>query len=170
MVDIAEKLFPNLLTLFTQLAATGIIYFLYRKYVHQFVLNFLDQQAAELDKAQNYASVVEEGAAENAKRLEAEHQEKVEQLRKSQLAMRKMAEKEKEAIIQQAEAEKDAMLAEARNDLAKERQQMIQEVEAHVLDLAISITERTLENYSYNEEEVFQVLETELEQMQHETN
>ena len=84
--------------------------------------------------------------------------------------MRKMAEKEKEAIIQQAEAEKDAMLAEARNDLAKERQQMIQEVEAHVLDLAISITERTLENYSYNEEEVFQVLETELEQMQHETN
>ena len=157
MVDIAEKLFPNLLTLFTQLAATGIIYFLYRKYVHQFVLNFLDKQAAELDKAQNYASVVEEGAAENAKRLEAEHQEKVEQLRKSQLAMRKMA-------------EKDAMLAEARNDLAKERQQMIQEVEAHVLDLAISITERTLENYSYNEEEVFQVLETELEQMQHETN
>ena len=170
MVDIAEKLFPNCLTLFTQLAATGIIYFLYRKYVHQHVLNFLDQQAAELDKAQNYAKVVEEGAAENAQRLEAEHQEKVEQLRKSQLAMRKMAEKEKEAIMQQAEAERDAMLAEARNDLAKEKQQMIQEVEAHVLDLAISITERTLENYSYNEEEVFQVLETELEQMQHETN
>ena len=170
MVDIAEKLFPNLLTLITQLAATGIIYFLYRKYVHQHVLNFLDQQAAELDKAQNYAKVVEEGAAENAQRLEAEHQEKVEQLRKSQLAMRKMAEKEKEAIMQQAEAERDAMLAEARNDLAKEKQQMIQEVEAHVLDLAISITERTLQNYSYNEEEVFQVLETELEQMQHETN
>ena len=170
MVDIAEKLFPNLLTLITQLAATGIIYFLYRKYVHQHVLNFLDQQAAELDKAQNYAKVVEEGAAENAQRLEAEHQEKVEQLRKSQLAMRKMAEKEKEAIMQQAEAERDAMLAEARNDLAKEKQQMIIEVEAHVLDLAISITERTLQNYSYNEEEVFHVLETELEQMQHETN
>ena len=170
MVDIAEKLFPHLLTLFSQLAATGIIYFLYRKYVHQHVLNFLDQQAAELDKAQNYAKVVEEGAAENAQRLEAEHQEKVEQLRKSQLAMRKMAEKEKEAIMQQAEAERDAMLAEARNDLAKEKQQMIQEVEAHVLDLAISITERTLQNYSYNEEEVFHVLETELEQMQHETN
>lgn len=170
MVDIAGKLFPNLLTLFTQLAATGIIYFLYRKYVHQFVLNFLDKQAAELDKAQNYAKVVEEGAAENAQRLEAEHQEKVEQLRHSQQAMRKMAEKEKEAIIEQAEAQRDSMLAEARNDLAKEKQQMIQEVEAHVLDLAISITERTLENYSYNEEEVFRVLETELEQMQHETN
>lgn len=169
MVDIAEKLFPNFLTLLTQLAATGIIYFLYRKYVHEHVLKFLDQQAAEIGKAQNYAKLVEEDAAENAERLKAEHQEKVEQLRKSQQAMRQMADKERATIIEQAEADRDAMLAEARSNIAKEKQQMIQEVEAHVLDLAISITERTLENYSYNEEEVFQVLETELEQMQHET-
>lgn len=169
MVDIASKLFPNLLTLITQLIATGIIYFLYRKYVHQHVLNFLDQQAAEIDKAQNYARVVEEDAAEKEKRLEAEHQEKIEQLRKAQQAMKKVAEKEKEAILQQAEAERLAMLAEARSQIAKEKQQMIQEVEAHVLDLAVSITERTLQNYSYNEEEVFQVLETEWEQMQNET-
>lgn len=168
MVDIAEKLFPNLLTLFTQLAATGIIYLLYRKYVHQHVIRFIDDQAAEIGRAQNYAKVVEDEAAKNANRLEAEHQEKVEQLRKAQQAMKIMADKERQAILEQAEAERNALLAEARNEIAKEKQLMIQEVEAHVLDLAISITERTLENYSYNEEEVFQVLETELEQMQNE--
>lgn len=170
MVDIANKLFPNLLTLLIQLAATGIIYLLYRKYVHQHVLNFLDKQAAEINEAQNYAKSVEKDAAENEKRLEMEHQKLSEQLKRSQELLKRQAEQEKQEIISRAEAERAALLADARIEIEKEKQFMIKEVEKHVLDLAVSITERTLENYTFNDDEVFQVLATELEQMNNETN
>lgn len=170
MVDIADKLFPNLLTILTQLAATGIIYLLYRKYVHHHVLNYLDKQAAELNRAQHYAEEVEEEAAEKAKSLEAEHELKTEQLRKTQERMRKEAEKERQAILQRAEAEKESLLSDAQIEIAKEREKLLREVEEHVLDLAVIVSERTLERYSYDEGELFQALETELEQMNHEAN
>jgi F-type H+-transporting ATPase subunit b len=170
MIDIAEKLFPNLLTIITQLAATGIIYLLYRRYVHQHVLNFLDKQAEEIDRAQHYAEEVEEEAAQKSQRLDAEHQKRLEQLNKSQQALLKQAQLERESILKQAEAEKESVLADARVQIEKEKQIMLREVEEHVLDLAVSIAERTLENYSYDEDEVFEVLEYELEQMHHEAH
>src|SRR5690625_3995716 len=102
MIDIAEKLFPNLLTLLAQLAATGIIYLLYRKYLHQPVMNYLDKQAEELNEAQNYAKTVEEEAQVKTQALEKEHQEEVERLKRAQQAMEVEARKEREKIIEQA--------------------------------------------------------------------
>lgn len=170
MVDIADKLFPNLMTIIIQLAATGIIYLLYRKFVHEHVMNYLDKQAAELNRAQLYAEEVEEEAEEKSQALQAEHEQKAEQLRNQQEMMRKEAQQEKEIIIQRAEAEKDSMLQQAQHKIEKDRAALYTEVEEHVLDLAVDVTEKTLEKYSYNEEEIFRALESELEQMNNETN
>lgn len=170
MVDIADKLFPNILTILVQLAATGIIYLLYRKYVHEHVMNYLDKQAAELNRAQLYAEEVESEAEQKSQALEIEHEQKAEQLRKQQEMMRKEAQQERENIMKRAEAEKESMLSQAHNEIEKDRAALLREVEKHVLDLAVNVTERTLENYSYDEEEIFQVLESELEQMNNETH
>lgn len=170
MVDIADKLFPNLLTFLVQLAATGVIYLLYRKYVHEHVMNYLDNQAAELNRAQLYAEEVEQEADEKSRSLEREHEKKSEQLLRSQQMMRKEAEQEKASILKRAEAEKDAMLQQAQTEIEKERAVLLTEVEKHVLDIAVNVAERTLERYSYDEEEIFQALESELEQMNNETN
>lgn len=165
MFDIADKLFPNLLTLLTQLAATGVIYLLYRKYLHEPVMAYLDRQAVELNEAQNYADKVEQEAELKSLALEKEHSEKTEALRRSQEAMKREAEQERENQLKRTEDEKARMLKQARNEIEKDRLAMFKEVEKHVLDLAVDVTERTLENYTYDEEEVFQVLESELEQM-----
>lgn len=170
MVDIADKLFPNILTILVQLAATGVIYILYRKYVHEHVMNYLDKQAAELNRAQLYAEEVEDEAEQKSQALQAEHEEKTEQLRKQQEMMRKEAEQEKEIIIQRAEAERNTMLEQAQNEIQKDRAALLTEVEQHVLDLAVDVTEKTLGKYSYDEEEIFRALESELEQMTNETN
>ena len=170
MVDIAEKLFPNLLTLLTQLAATGIIYLLYKKYVHEHVMAYLDKQAAELSAAQNYAKEVEEEAAKKSNALDADYEKRTEQLRRSEELMRKEAQQEREEIIKRAEEEKEVILRSARIEIDKDREALLREVERHVLDLAVNVTERTLESYSYDEEELFKVLESEMEQMSHETN
>ena len=170
MVDIAEKLFPNLLTFLTQLAATGIIYLLYRKYVHEHVMNYLDKQADELSKAQNYAKEVEEEATVKSKELDAEYETRIEQLRRSEEMMRKEAQQERAAIIRRAEEEREHLLRNAHIEIEKDREVLLREVEKHVLDLAVNVTERTLESYSYDDEELFKVLESEMEQMSHETN
>lgn len=170
MVDIAEKLFPNLLTFLTQLAATGIIYLLYRKYVHEHVMNYLDKQADELSKAQNYAKEVEEEATVKSKELDAEYETRIEQLRRSEEMMRKEAQQERAAIIRRAEEEREHLLRNAHIEIEKDREALLREVEKHVLDLAVNVTERTLESYSYDDEELFKVLESEMEQMSHETN
>lgn len=170
MVDIAEKLFPNLLTLLTQLAATGIIYLLYKKYVHEHVMAYLDKQAAELSAAQNYAKEVEEEAAKKSNALDADYEKRTEQLRRSEELMRKEAQQEREEILKRAEEEKEVILRSARIEIDKDREALLREVERHVLDLAVNVTERTLESYSYDEEELFKVLESEMEQMSHETN
>ena len=168
MVDIAEKLFPNLLTFLTQLAATGIIYLLYRKFVHEHVMNYLDKQADELSTAQNYAKEVEEEATAKSRELDAEYEKRIEQLRRSEEMMRKEAQQERAAIIRRAEEEREVLLQNAQ--IEKDREALLREVEKHVLDLAVNVTERTLESYSYDDEELFKVLESEMEQMSHETN
>ena len=170
MVDIAEKLFPNLLTFLTQLAATGIIYLLYRKFVHEHVMNYLDKQADELSTAQNYAKEVEEEATAKSRELDAEYEKRIEQLRRSEEMMRKEAQQERAAIIRRAEEEREHLLRNAHIEIEKDREALLREVEKHVLDLAVNVTERTLESYSYDDEELFKVLESEMEQMSHETN
>jgi len=170
MFDIAERLLPNALTLLTQLAATGVIYLLYRQFLHEPVMGYLDRQAEELNEAQNYADRVEQEAEEKSKALEAEHEEKIEQLRKSEQALRREAEQEREEILKRAENEKERMIEQARTNIEKERATMVEEVEDHVLSLAVDVTERTLESYAYDEEEVLRVLESELEQMDNETD
>ena len=170
MVDIAEKLFPNLLTFLTQLAATGIIYLLYRKFVHEHVMNYLDKQADELSTAQNYAKEVEEEATAKSRELDAEYEKRIEQLRRSEEMMRKEAQQERAAIIRRAEEEREVLLQNAHIEIEKDREALLREVEKHVLDLAVNVTERTLESYSYDDEELFKVLESEMEQMSHETN
>lgn len=170
MVDIAEKLFPNLLTFLTQLAATGIIYLLYRKFVHEHVMNYLDKQADELSTAQNYAKEVEEEATAKSRELDVEYEKRIEQLRRSEEMMRKEAQQERAAIIRRAEEEREVLLQNAQIEIEKDREALLREVEKHVLDLAVNVTERTLESYSYDDEELFKVLESEMEQMSHETN
>src|SRR5699024_2753378 len=170
MIDIAEKLFPNLLTLLAQLDATGTIYLLYRKYLHQPAMNYLDNQAEELNEAQNYAKTVEEEAQAKTQAFDTEHQAEDERVERAQQAMGGEARKENEKIIEQATNETELMPEQAQNEIEIQRANLIAEVEDYLLDVALNLTERTLENYDYDETEIYHSLEVELEQMNNETH
>ncbi len=168
--DIANKLLPNLLTLLTQLSATGVIYLLYRKYLHEPVMAYLDTQAEELDKAQGLADNVEKKALAKENELELEHQRNIDTLARSEKALKKESQKEREEILKQAEEQRKLMMEQSEFEIEKKKRTMLIELEDHVLETAVSVAERALENYSYNEDEVFNSLEVELEQMNDETN
>lgn len=170
MIDIADKLFPNILTLLTQLGATGVIYLLYRKYLHEPVMNYLDKQAEELDKAQHLADDVEAQAKAKEQELEFEYQRNIETLQRSQQALKREAEKERNEILKQAEERSQLLMEQTDVEIEKNKKAMLDELEDYILEMAVSVAERTLENYSYDEEEVFNSLEAELEQMNNETH
>lgn len=170
MFDIADKLFPNILTLLAQLAATGVIYMLYRKYLHEPVMSYLDKQAEELNEAQGFAKTVEQDALAKEKQLEAEHQEKLEALRRSQQAMKREAELEREKVLKQAQEQRRQIMEQTELEIEKKKIALLKEVEDYVLELAVDVSTRTLENYSYDEDELYHSLEVELEQMNNETH
>ena len=170
MIDIADKLFPNLLTFFTQLAATGIIYLLYRKYLHEPVMDYLETQAEKLNEAHIFAEQVEEEAEVKSKELEEEHRQQVDRLKRTQEAMETEAKRERDRILEAATHEKELMLEQAQNEIEIQRAELITEVEDYLLQVALQLTERTLENYDYDETEIYHSLEVELEQMNNETH
>ena len=170
MPDIADKLFPNLLTFFTQIAATGIIYLLYRKYLHEPAMNYLDNQAEKLNEAHIFAEKVEKEAVIKSKELDEEHQQQVDRLKRTQEAMEIDAKRERERILEAAAHERALMLEKAQNEIEIQRAELITEVEDYLLQVALQLTERTLENYDYDETEIYHSLEVELEQMNNETH
>lgn len=170
MVDIADKLFPNLLTFFTQIAATGIIYLLYRKYLHEPAMDYLGGQAEKLNEAHIFAEKVEEEAVLKSKELEEEHRQQVDRLKRTQEAMETEAKRERDRILEAATHEKELMLEHAQNEIEIQRAELITEVEDYLLQVALQLTERTLENYDYDEAEIYHSLEVELEQMNNETH
>ena len=170
MFDIADKLFPNVLTLLTQLGATGVIYLLYRKYLHEPVMNYLDTQAKELDEAQNLADNVEKQAIAKEKELELSYQRNIETLARSEQALKKESQREREEILRQAEERRQRLMEQTELEIEKQKQAMLIELEDYILETAASVAERALENYSYDEEEIYRSLEVELEQMNNETD
>ena len=170
MFDIADKLFPNLLTLLTQLSATGVIYLLYRKYLHEPVMAYLDTQAEELDKAQGLADDVERKAKEKEQELELAHQRNIETLARSEKALKQESQREREEILKLAEERSKLKLEQTELEIEKKRTEMMKELEDYILETAVSVAERTLENYAYDEAEIYKSLEAELEQMHDETN
>ena len=170
MFDIADKLFPNVLTLLTQLGATGVIYLLYRKYLHEPVMNYLDTQAKELDEAQNLADNVEKQAIAKEKELELSYQRNIETLARSEQALKKESQREREEILRQAEERRQRLMEQTELEIEKQKQAMLIELEDYILETAVSVAERALENYSYDEEEIYSSLEVELEQMNNETD
>ena len=161
-VDILEKLVPNLLTMITQLAATGVIFIMYKKYLHNPVTKYLDARKFQREEDLVSASL----SKTKAKELQMETKVEYENARTEISALREKmlhdAEVEKERIIASAKVEIDML--KKRNDqiLENERIRLYSEVNTHLLDVASEINKKVLEDYSYNDEEMLSALQKEM--------
>lgn len=170
MVDIAEKLFPNLLTLLTQLASTGVLYWLYRKYLHEPVVEFFDRQANKMTEAEDYAEEVQKRAEENEQEVAEQRQASLQQIETTKSKMMEEAERQRQELINQANEEKGQIVEDGRRQIEDERTKMVTEVEDHLVTVAMLMSQRALENYEVSDEQSLHSLEKELEKVLHERN
>lgn len=167
MPDILDKLVPNLQTMLVQLVATFIIYLIYRKFLHEPVVNYLDSRADKMREAEIYAEKVEEEAKARQEELKAEHKkalENVERLREQTL--KEIAE-EREHLLEKARSESDRIIERANEQIEASRDSMMEEVEEHAIDLAANITKRALQGMNVSEEDSLKSLEAEMNRVMH---
>src|SRR5690625_1898946 len=105
MFDIKELLFPNNITVLVQLSATGVIFLLYRKYLHEPVLKILDKKADAYQEA--YLEV---------ERLKVQQKEEREQFERERIVQAETLEKSREMMLKEIEETKDKLLKETNQE------------------------------------------------------
>jgi F-type H+-transporting ATPase subunit b len=145
-IDIMGKLFPDLRTMLVQLAATGVLFYLFRKYLWNTVSvylqkrsefmqqqlldakqaneeaqNTLDESKEQLQRAANEASRIIERGTNEGKRI-------------------------KEDLVNVAKQEAAFKLESARQQIVAERASMMSDVQKEIVDVAILASEKLLRN------------------------
>ena len=146
ILDILELLVPNVKTLITQLCATAILFLLMYKLAWKPVKKILDTRAnheqGKLDEANKVAEENKKLNEEANKRIadakiEAEHI--VEDAKNESETMRN-------DIIAQSKREASNYIEKAQADIARQKDQMINEMHDQIVDVTIEATEKMLQS------------------------
>jgi F-type H+-transporting ATPase subunit b len=145
-IDIMGKLFPDLRTMLVQLAATGVLFYLFRKYLWDTVSNYLNQRAEFLQQqlldakqANEEAQITLDESKEQLQRAASEASRIIE--RGSNEGKRI-----KEELVNVAKQEAAFKLESARQQIEAERASMMSDVQKEIVDVAMLASEKLLKN------------------------
>lgn len=144
-LDIAGKLFPNIITMAVQLLATGVLFLGFKKLLWKPMQTYLQKRADVADQALRDAYEAKLLAEERQKDAEA-------LLGKAAMDAKEIIESGK----QEGKRVKDLLLAEAKNDadnklssalreIAHQKTQMREEIESEIIDVALLAASKLIE-------------------------
>lgn len=165
MFDIAEQLFPNIVTIFVQLCATGVIYLLYRKYLHQKVLIIMDKKA---DDFQTEYTQIEAMKKEQQLLEEKFNKEKSLQRETFDLLEKQMMdniENTRKKMLLEVENEMICLKEKTKKELEEEQYTLLKSLEKQTVTIASQMVAKVLEGYTFDEEQIIKALESEMKQL-----
>lgn len=163
MFDIAGQLLPNLLTISVQLCATGVIFLVYKKYLHKPVLEIMDRKADDFQKAYKDVEKMKEEQIELTKKFEEEKEELIRNLQIQRQAMVDETSKLRETMIKEASDKADSFYSDAHHTIEKERIEMLSDLQNHVVSVSSQMVGKVLEGFEFDEGQMVSALEKELE-------
>lgn len=164
-IDIAGKLIPNIMVMVVQLCSTGVIYLIYKKYLHGPVMNYLDARALQMEANLTEAAL---NKVESVKVLEETKETQRALLQKSKVLeeqMRLSAMKERQEIIDSAQDEIQAQKDRNQAQLEEERSALLREQNQYILDMALLLNEKVLTKQEFNHDSALTDLESAMEQL-----
>lgn len=162
-IDIAGKLVPNILTIAAQLCATFVIFLLYKKYLHEPVMKYLDARAEKMETDLNAAAedrVLSKKLLEDTKEKQKELVQKAKVLEEQ---MRISAMKERQDIIDSAQDEIQAQKDRNQARFEEERQELLKQQNQYILEMALLLNEKVLLNHEFNHDAALTDFEKALE-------
>ena len=149
--DVAEKLFPNVLTVIVQLCSTGIIFLVAYKFlwnpVREFIAAKADLTQKELDDAKA-ANAEAQRQMRNAKQQLSEASFKAKEIVEKGKDEGKVV---KESISRDGRQQADLMLKNAREQIAFEQDKMRQNIQKEIVDVALLATEKLMKEQADEE-------------------
>ncbi|CAM4242543.1 ATP synthase F0 subunit B [Erysipelothrix aquatica] len=166
-LDIAAKLMPDPWTMAAQLAATFVIYIMYRKYLHEPVQKYLDARAERMAEEMKEAEAYRMEAKTMSAQAQEAYSESMDKLKIVEADMLRDAENKKQAIIDSAQEEIENEKIKMAEALKNEKAALYREVSTYMLDTAVAVNRKVLSERELDHSSMLQDLEKEMEAYDH---
>ena len=137
-IEVAEQLFPNVLTIVTQLCATGVLLYFAVKYLWTPAREMLTKRQDLMQSKIDDAERIREAASEEKATVDAE-------LRDLQACAKGMVENakseansERERILEEANRQAEATLEHANAAIEKQRAELRRDIQQEIVDVALA--------------------------------
>ena len=143
-VDVLSKLMPNILTVAVQLCATFILFLILKKFAWGPAKKILDTRSAyeqeRLQEAERLKKENEEMRAQMDALLEEADQKAQQTIRDAQIE----GEKLRDSLVAEGKERSKQMMQEFQSDVEQQRAKMLDEVHDSIVDVAVSVMEKML--------------------------
>ncbi len=143
-IDVAEQLFPNVLTIVTQLCATGVLLYFVKRFLwgpgREMIARRQELMQSRIDDAQRLRDEAEEERAvvdAELRDLRARAKGMVENARSE-------AASERERILEEANREAEATLEHASAAIEKQRAELRRDIQREIVDVALAASTKLM--------------------------
>lgn len=170
MFDIKELLFPNILTLIVQLCATFVIYLVYRKYLHKPVIKLLDERAEKFQEKYTEIENLKVQQAQDKEAFEIEKKKQQEALKRMKETMVSDLESTRKEMLNETQQEIKVLKENANTNIQQQKEKMLKEVETEVISVAYQLSEKALQDYVIDEQQIMNALNKEMERKRYDAS
>ena len=142
--DIASKLAPNIQTIIVQLCSTGILLFVFKKYLWKPMMAFFEKRADYIEKNITDSKEMREQAQVYLDESEKQARESASQYKMIVEQAQEDANKQKQMIIADANQQARKKLEQTRSEIESERLQAQDSMKKEIVDIAAEVAEKIM--------------------------
>lgn len=143
-IEVAEQLFPNILTVITQLCATGVLLFFAKKFLWKPGREMIAKRQELMQSRLTDAEKLKEAAAEDKAHAEEELESMQARIKDMMESARSEADGEKERILEEASRQAEATLEKASAAIEKQKAEMRRDIQREIVDVALAASTKLM--------------------------
>ncbi|MBQ3267909.1 MAG: F0F1 ATP synthase subunit B [Atopobiaceae bacterium] len=137
-IEVAEQLFPNVLTIVTQLCATGVLLYFAVKYLWTPAREMLTKRQDLMQSKIDDAERIREAASEEKATVDAELRDLQARAKGMVENAKSEANSERERILEEANRQAEATLEHANAAIEKQRAELRRDIQQEIVDVALA--------------------------------
>lgn len=143
-IEVAEQLFPNILTVITQLCATGVLLFFAKRFLWKPGRAMIAKRQELMQSRLTDAEKLKEAAAEDKAHAEEELESMQARIKDMMESARSEADGEKERILEEASRQAEATLEKASAAIEKQKAEMRRDIQREIVDVALAASTKLM--------------------------
>lgn len=143
-IEVAEQLLPNILTVVTQLCATGVLLFFAKKFLWKPGREMIAKRQELMQSRITDAEKLKEAAAEDKAHAEEELKSMQTRVKSMMENAKSEADVEKERILEEANRQAEATLEKAHATIEKQKAGMRKDLQEEIVDVALAASTKLM--------------------------